>query len=351
MQSSSAASDTTRYHNPSGAGIQQRGFLEHVRIAWKMLRKNTRDTVPNGSIPVHELDSIAILRAPDNSIWRFGHSTMLLKLNGQLLLTDPVFSDYASPLQFLGPKRFHVPPAAISALPQIDAVLISHNHYDHLDKRSVQQLRGKADRFIVPAGLKQQLVQWGIPATAITELQWYEETRFNGVRIVATPARHYSGRSLWDRNRSLWASYCMISPHARVFFSGDSGYFDGFREIGERYGPFDLTLIEAGGYNQMWHDVHMAPAETLQAHLDLRGKFLMPVHNSTFDLSEHVWWEPMEQLLKLAELRGVRISFPQIGEMQDITEPSPGHAWWNSERVHRRQSAAAATQPSRIQNA
>jgi L-ascorbate metabolism protein UlaG (beta-lactamase superfamily) len=223
--------------------------------------------------------------APDRSLFRLGHSTILLKLRGQYWLTDPVFSERASPVQWMGPARFHAPPISIDELPPIAGVILSHNHYDHLDHAAVMQLAGKTARFIAPLGVGDQLIAWGVDASKVEQLDWWQSTEANGLRLTATPGQHFSGRGLGDSDRSLWASWVIQDGDFRIFFSGDTGYFDGFKAIGEKYGPFDLTMIETGAYDPRWAFVHMQPEQTLQAHLDLRGKWLLPIHNGTFDLA------------------------------------------------------------------
>ena len=269
-----------------------------------------------------------MLAAPDATLFRLGHSTILLKLQGEFFLTDPVFSERASPFQWMGPKRFHQPPISIADLPPIKAVILSHDHYDHLDHAAVLALADKTEHFLTTTGVGDRLIKWGIAANKIQQLDWWQETAVHGIRFVATPAQHFSGRKLNDRDHTLWASWSILTPELKIFFSGDSGYFKGFKEIGERLGPFDLTLMETGAYNKLWPDVHMQPEESLQAHLDLGGKHLLPIHNGTFDLSLHAWYEPFERIVDLAKRHGVKISTPQMGEAVDIAEPQTGQHWW-----------------------
>ncbi len=308
--------------------LREPGFLQSLHLAWRFLFNKPSNTVPAGSIPVHELTQEALLAAPDNSLFRLGHSTLLMKLNGAFWLTDPVFSERASPFQWLGPKRFHQPPISIADLPAIKGVILSHDHFDHLDKAAILQLADKVEHFLTPTGVGDRLIAWGIAAAKVQQLAWWQSTTVDGIKFVATPAQHFSGRSLRDRDQTLWASWCILADDMRVFFSGDSGYFPGFKQIGERYGPFDLTLIETGAYDKLWPDVHMQPEESLQAHLDLRGKYLLPIHNGTFDLSLHAWYEPFERIVDLAARHGVRISTPRMGEAVDMAEPQAGQRWW-----------------------
>lgn len=317
-----------KFSNP--VAMHKMGLLTGLTLAWKALFDKPANTVPAQAIPVTALSRAALLAAPDNSLFRLGHSTLLLKLEGDFWLTDPVFSERASPLQWAGPKRFHQPPIGIGELPPIKGVILSHNHYDHLDYAAILALADKVEYFLTPLGVGDLLIKWGVPAAKVRQLGWWETTTVDGVRLVATPSQHFSGRSPFDQNRTLWASWVIASPGLRLFFSGDSGYFDGFKKIGERYGPFDVTFMETGAYDQQWPDVHMQPEETLQAHLDLRGKWLLPVHNGTFDLAMHVWHEPFDRIVALAEKNGVAIVTPEMGETVDLTGPQPGRKWWLS---------------------
>ncbi|AMP05725.1 MBL fold metallo-hydrolase [Collimonas pratensis] len=311
--------------------MHKNGLRKTLRLLWRVIFEKPAGTVPARPIPVQAISTAQLLAAPDRSLFRLGHSTMLLKLRGAFWLTDPVFSERASPLQWIGPKRFHQPPISIAELPPIEGVILSHDHYDHLDHAAVLQLAGKTKHFLTPLGVGDTLIKWGIPAEKVQQLDWWQSTRVGGLQLAATPARHFSGRSLSDGNRTLWASWVILDDDLRLFFSGDSGYFDGFKEIGRRYGPFDLTMIETGAYDHDWPDVHMQPEQTLQAHLDLGGKHLLPVHNGTFDLALHLWQDPFERIVALAEEQGVAVSTPQMGEMLSVAAPEAGRRWWREQ--------------------
>lgn len=304
------------------------GLGQTLRAAWSMLVDKAPDTTPRKAIPVMALSQADLLAAPDNTLYRLGHSTMLLKLEGAFWLTDPVFSERASPLQWLGPKRFHQPPISLEALPPIKGVILSHDHYDHLDHAAIQALIPKVERFYTPLGVGDRLVAWGVPAAKVQQLDWWQETRVGGVMLAATPAQHFSGRSLSDRNSTLWASWVIAAPGLKLYFSGDTGYHAGFKAIGDKYGPFDLTLMETGAYNEQWADIHMLPEQSLQAHLDLRGKWLLPIHNGTFDLSLHAWHEPFERISALAQARQVALTTPRMGQSVDMLRPPAEDAWW-----------------------
>ncbi|MBC8746610.1 MULTISPECIES: MBL fold metallo-hydrolase [Paraburkholderia] len=297
-------------------------------LAWTVLFNKPRGTAPTDALPVETLTRAQLDAAPDRSLYRLGHSTMLLKLRGKFWLTDPVFAERASPFRNLGPKRFHAPPISLDDLPPLRGVILSHDHYDHLDRETVLILAQRTEVFLTPLGVGDRLIEWGIDAVKVRQFDWWQGTQVDGIEFTATPAQHFSGRSLFDGNRTLWASWVIVDRDLRVFFSGDTGYFDGFSVIGERLGPFDVTLIETGAYDAMWPYVHMQPEETVQAHIDLRGRWLVPIHNGTFDLAMHRWQEPFERVTGLALARGVALSTPRMGERLDLSAVHRGERWW-----------------------
>ena len=261
-----------------------------------------------------------------------GHATALVEVDGARILTDPVWSERVSPSTLVGPRRFFEPPIALADLPRVDAVVISHDHYDHLDMETVKTLARTGARFCVPLGVGAHLERWGMPASQIDERDWGETREIAGVTITATPARHFSGRRLSDRDATLWCSWVIAGPRHRVFYSGDSGYFDGYRDIGRDHGPFDLTLMSLGAYGPTWPLIHMTPEEIVQAQRDLRGELLLPIHWATFNLAFHAWNEPALRMAADAHAKGVRFTIPRPGEM---TEParlleagSEPAEWW-----------------------
>ncbi len=309
------------------------GLVKTLRIIADALLHKPKDAVPATAPEVLELTAEELAKAPDRSLYRLGHSTMLIKLRGGWWITDPVFADRASPVQWAGPKRFHAPPIALRELPKLRGVILSHDHYDHLDRETVIALARTTDIFLTPLGVGDRLVEWGVDASKVRQFDWWQGTKVDGVQFIATPAQHFSGRGLFDGDKTLWASWTIIDERPgeeslRVFFSGDTGYFDGFREIGRRYGPFDVTLMETGAYNIEWPFVHMHPEETVQAHLDLRGRWLLPIHNGTFDLSMHGWTEPFERVSALGTELGIALATPRMGERLDLRAPHAGGAWW-----------------------
>ncbi|SFP51229.1 MBL fold metallo-hydrolase [Frateuria terrea] len=324
-------------HSPQNAGGRFRN-QDPLRQApatgrnpmWDLLFNKPKNTVPSGPIPVRKLARAHLDVAPDRSLYRLGHSTLLLKLRGGWWLTDPVFARRASPVQWLGPRRFHAPPIALRDLPPIRGVLLSHDHYDHLDRAAVRALAWAGARFYMPLGVGERLAAWGVTRSLIHQFDWWQDTEVDGLRLTATPAQHFSGRTLTDRNRTLWASWVVEDDDFRLFFSGDSGYFSGFKTIGDRLGPFDVTCIETGAYNVDWPGVHMQPEETVRAHQDLRGRWLLPIHNGTFDLAMHAWYEPFERVAALARARGIALATPMFGEHVLLDSPHPGVSWWRS---------------------
>lgn len=326
-----AAATSPQQHNGKFRNVVPRvapGLAKTLAIAWRVLTQKPDTTVPREPIPVEALSAAQLALAPDASLFRLGHSTLLLKLGGELWLTDPVFSERASPLQWAGPRRFHAPPISIDELPPIKGVILSHDHYDHLDRAAIMKLAPKVEVFVTPLGVGDRLIAWGVDRAKVRQLDWWQETTVQGVRLVAAPAQHFSGRGLLDSDRTLWASWVILAGDLRLFFSGDTGYHADFRTIGERFGPFDVTLLETGAYDAQWPDVHMQPEQTLQAHLDLKGRWLMPVHNGTFDLAMHGWDEPFDRIDALAQAAGIALATPAMGERLSLRQPQAGTRWW-----------------------
>lgn len=255
-----------------------------------------------------------------------GHASVLIEIDGHRILADPMFSRRASPADFAGPRRLHPVPVMPEDLPPLDAVLISHDHYDHLDRATIAALlRSSAAPFLVPLGVGAHLRAWGVPPARIVELDWGAGQDIGPLRIVCTPARHFSGR-LFRRNGTLWASWVIAGRAHRVFFGGDTGYTAAFSEIGRHYGPFDLTVLPIGAYADAWPDIHMTPEEAVRAHRDLGGAALLPIHWATFDLALHSWAEPIERLLRAAGAETVAV--PRPGGRFVVTRPPAVERWW-----------------------
>ena len=259
-----------------------------------------------------------------------GHSTVLLEHAGHRILTDPVWSSRASPTQRIGPKRFQPVPVALEDLPALDLVLLSHDHYDHLDYATVRALAQSPATFVTSLGVGAHLEHWGVPGDRIIELDWWEQAVLSEGELVvtATPAQHFSGRTPAARNHTLWSSFVLEGEASRVYYGGDSGLMTGFSEIGGRFGPFDLTLLEIGAYHPAWANVHLGPKNALQALKALGGGPLLPVHWGTFDLSTHRWDQPIESLFSDGTELGTELLLPRIGEPCEPERGTGGEPWW-----------------------
>ena len=258
-----------------------------------------------------------------------GHSSVLIEIDGKRFLTDPIWYDRVSPFKYFGPKRFFKNPLNIFDLPSIDFILLSHDHYDHLDKKSILHLATANIPIVTMIGVGKRLLNWGVKPSLITELDWWQSTQiFEGFTITAAPARHFSGRWINDRFKTLWGSFAIKSPEHNIFFGADSGYFDGFTAIGQKLGPFDLAMLEIGAYNEEWESIHMGPENAVQAAIDLGHPLLMPIHWGTFNLAMHPWKEPVERLIKEADRRDVKLFLPLPGETVAVRNEAYNSQWW-----------------------
>lgn len=285
--------------------------------------------VPKSTLPeIKPPDIQEFLKATDGVkfIW-FGHSTILVNFENTIILFDPVLSGSASPFSFLV-KRFQPPVLAVEKLPKIDYIVISHDHYDHLDMETIQFFRDKKTKFITPLGVTSHIKSWGITADRMQELDWWQNHIVEDLEFICTPAQHFSGRSGMEGNKTLWASWIIKSKNHRLYFSGDSGYDIHFKQIGEKYGPFDLAFVENGQYNKMWHEVHLLPRETAQAFLDLQGKKMVPIHWGMFELSLHDWYEPVELSEKYSIEHKFDLLTPKLGQLVDLEKPNTFEKWW-----------------------
>lgn len=323
----------------NAAGRVQSGEGKIGAILWRYLTQKVADKTPATTLPVQQMQLARTAGA--GAVSKISHSTLLLELNQHYWLLDPVFSKRASPSQWFGPARFHDLPLELEQVPELAGIIISHDHYDHLDKHSIQALEKRTALFIVPLGVERHLRRFGVPAHKIVTLDWWQQHQVKGVTFTATPSQHFSGRTLFDKNQTLWASWAIKTENHNLYFSGDSGYFTGFAEIGRRLGPFDLTFIETGAYDEMWADIHMQPEQSLRAHLDLQGQVLVPIHNSSFDLAMHAWYEPLERLTTAAAVYQVPVFTPLFGEQlqfaalqqsaSDIKhQAAASQQWWRS---------------------
>lgn len=309
--------------------IKYEGKLSEIGpMLYDFIFNKSADSTPKKEIPVINLTQKDIDNLDDYSVIRFGHSTLLFKLENKLILTDPVFGKRASPFSFIGPKRFHKSPISIEDLPFIDSVIISHSHYDHLDKYSIKKLKDKVGMFYTPLGVGKILIEFGVSKEKIVELDWWEESKQKNIRFIATPSQHFSGRGLFDKDETLWSSWVIQTPKSSLYFGADGGYFQGFKEIASNYGPFDMSFLEVGAYNEKWKEIHMLPEESAQAHIDLNAKVLFPIHNGTFDLSLHSWKEPFERIDIEAQKQNIDIIYPKMGESISILKKNNTEKWW-----------------------
>jgi L-ascorbate metabolism protein UlaG (beta-lactamase superfamily) len=261
-------------------------------------------------------------------VW-FGHSSFLISIGGKKILADPIFSERPSPVQYAGSKSYAGTLIYDTEdFPELDVVVISHDHYDHLDYNTIIRLKEKTKLFCVPLGVGEHLLHWGVEASRIREFDWWEgETVLPGIDLTATPARHFSGRG-FRGNKTLWASFVLKTGGYTIFIGGDSGYDASFKEIGKQFGPFDMAMLECGQYDVQWPDIHMMPEETVQASVDLGAKAFLPIHWAKFTLALHPWKEPIQRAVKHAEKLSVQVTTPKIGEPFVLGEPYPAIRWW-----------------------
>ena len=318
------------FHNEVPASIAPAssgpGILREM-IRGKEIRR------PRQPVPVVAPSATELAEPPAGGLrvtW-LGHATALVELEGRRVLFDPVWSDRVSPSQAVGPRRLHPMPMSLDELPPLDAVVISHDHYDHLDMRTIRRLAARRRvPFVMPLGVGAHLERWGIPPDLIIELDWEERASIAGLELIATAARHFSGRRRPGENTTLWASWVVAGSNRRVFYTGDSGFFDDYAKIGAAHGPFDLTLIQVGAYSPHWPDIHMTPEEGVATHLAVRGGLLIPVHWATFNLSLHSWSEPVERVLADAAKHDARVAVPIPGQLLDVDQLPKPDLWWRA---------------------
>ncbi|MGW1200120.1 MBL fold metallo-hydrolase [Streptomyces sp. NPDC002536] len=325
--------------NPAGAARpSSRSMLAFLPTYFRKEERVRR--APAHAVPVHPT-TVADLAAPAASGLRLtwmGHSSVLAEIDGGRVLFDPVWSERCSPFALAGPRRLHPVPVPLAETGPLDAVVISHDHYDHLDMPTVRALARTGAAFVVPLGVGAHLEHWGIPADRITELDWHESTRIGELTFTATPARHFCGRALRNTQHTLWASWVVAGPEHRIFHSGDTGYFSGFADIGAEFGPFDATMVQIGAYSEFWPDIHMTPEEGVRAHGDLqRGAaeagVMLPIHWGTFNLAPHPWEEPAEGTVAAARRSGARVAVPRPGQPFEPVDGLPLEPWWRAAAV------------------
>lgn len=310
--------------------VQQTGdesFMKMMRL-WM----TAEGTEPIDSLPVNRSGDSSHIDSAAYVTW-YGHSAILLEIEGKKVLLDPMLGSYASPLPVMG-KRFKNKEKAfdLDSIKHIDIIIISHDHYDHLDYESILKLKDKTDLFIMPLGVSSHFKSWEVDSNKIKELDWYQSYTYKGLKITAAPARHFSGRGLWDRNATLWASWAVKGKYKNIYFSGDGGYGKHFKEIGEKLGPFDIAMMECGQYNENWAQIHCMPEQSVQASIDVKGLQMMPIHWGAFDLSVHTWQEPIERAIHAADSLHVDLITPTIGFRFQIGTNAPHHTWWEGIR-------------------
>ncbi len=292
--------------------------------------KNKAENVPKQPLGPFKTDTTIYQNPPESGlrITLIGHSSLLIEIDGTRILTDPVWSDRVSFSQHFGPKRFFAPPLKLEDLPPLDAVLLSHDHYDHLDKNTMKFFAGGTLPILCSLKMAKQLAKWGLERNFINQMDWGDGVMIGDRCVVtAAPARHFSGRGIFGRNETLWSSFVIRSPKHNIFFGADSGWFPGFKEIGDAFGPFDLTMLEIGAYGKYWPDIHMGPDNASNAHLALRGKLMMPIHWGTFNLAPHAWYEPIEKLLDYAKEKNIQLFVPTPGEPSEVKGEYVS-GWW-----------------------
>ncbi|NRD20203.1 MBL fold metallo-hydrolase [Winogradskyella eckloniae] len=308
-------------------------FSETMALAYTFFTTKVPNGRPKEDLKATKIDSTSIVnyKGEARMIW-FGHSSFLLQINGKIILLDPMFGKVAAPLDILGGNRFNAEfPIEIEKLPQIDAVIFSHDHYDHLDYKTILKIKDKTNHFFVPLGISAHLEAWNIPTHKITELDWWQDTQFEGLNLICTPAQHFSGRKLNNGQSTLWSSWIIESSTENIFFSGDSGYASHFKAIGDAYGPFDLALMECGQYNEKWSDIHMMPEETAQAGIDVKAKKIMPIHWAGFKLALHEWTDPINRVMTKAKTLNLEVITPTIGQQILVKDSINDYSqWWKN---------------------
>jgi len=315
-----------KFINPIPTDI---GGLERVMPILKEYINNKAENVPIKTLGPFKTDARIYQTPPACGLrvtW-VGHSSLLIEIDGKRILTDPVWSNRVSFISFLGPRRFFQPPLPLNELPPLDAIIVSHDHYDHLDSGTINFFANKEAPFYCSLGVGQYLEKCGIPKAFVHELDWGDGIMLDHEYVItATPARHFSGRGIVGRNETLWSSFVIKGPEHKIFFGADSGWFPGFKAIGTQYGPFDLTILEIGAYGKNWPNIHMGPDNATNAHIALKGKIMMPIHWGTFNLAPHAWYEPIERLEQYAKEKHIKLFVPEPGKPEEVK--AYNSEWW-----------------------
>ncbi|MBN2038797.1 MAG: MBL fold metallo-hydrolase [Spirochaetes bacterium] len=325
--------DGKKFVNPIPVKVMQQGSF--FGTAWKWIAGDEKRQ-PQQPIGPFKLDPDQF-NSMDSSGLRvtwINHSTVIIEIDGKRFITDPVWSKRASPVSFAGPKRFFEPPIKVEDLPPLDGVIISHDHYDHLDENTIKKIAKTGVHFYMPLGVGKHFDEWDVNEKHIHEFDWWETVKIDDAHIlVATPACHFSGRGLFNRNQTLWSSWVILGKKHKVYFGGDSGYFPGFKQIGEKYGPFDITMLEIGAYHPNWGSIHLGPENAVKAHIDLKGKVMLPIHWGTFTLAFHGWTDPVEQLLVEAKSKQIKLMLPGPGQSVYNLNVTLNSEWWKQQEI------------------
>lgn len=315
--------NSANYNGDSFVNFEETSVMHYTEDTNAWVQFPTENKNPISSLPSTKFYTS---KFKTGSFAWLGHSTILMNIDSQVIVVDPVFYE-ASPIS-IGGKPFEIANQTVIAdLPKINTVLISHDHYDHLDMKAIQEMKTKVEKFIVPLGIKAHLTSWGVTDDKIIELDWYESYKNKAVNFILTPSRHFSGRGILGRNTTLWGSWVIKGIHKNVYVTGDSGYTKEFKIIGEKYGPFDIAFLESGAYNASWSQIHMFPEQSVQAGIDVKAKVLFPIHWGKFDLAQHHWKEPISRFVKEAKAKQQRVATPIIGQIFDLSK-IPQEYWW-----------------------
>ena len=313
------------FHNLSHTTLMDEN-ASRFKVTWQFFNK-PKNTSPSGALPSIKTDLKTLGNENPVIVW-FGHSSYLIHVGGKNILVDPVFSGYASPFPFFAKAFAGTGIYNADNMPSIDLLIITHDHYDHLDHETVLKLDNRVKHICTSLGVKSHLTYWGINENKITEFDWWDEKRIDAeIKIAAAPARHFSGRTFVNF-KTLWASYILEIAGYRFYIGADSGYDNHFKKIGDKYGPFDIAMLETGQYSEAWKSIHMLPEEAVQAAIDLKTKVMMPVHWGKFSLALHPWNEPAKRVIKKAKEQGVKVTTPMIGEPVILNNNYPSEDWW-----------------------
>ncbi|MBL7920048.1 MAG: MBL fold metallo-hydrolase [Bacteroidia bacterium] len=319
------------YKNGSFQNISKTNAMAEDASFCKMMKEflnKPKNVAPPANLPSIKTDLKKLNNTEPTIVW-FGHSSYFIKINNKTVLVDPVFSGNAAPVSFMVKAFKGADVYTTEDFPAIDILLLTHDHYDHLDHKTVTKLNSKVKKIVCSLGLGSHLEHWGISKNKINELDWFENFTDDDLSFTATPARHFTGRGI-KRGQTLWSSFVLKTKTHHLFLGGDSGYDKHFKEIGEQFGPFDISILESGQYNKSWPNIHMMPEETVQASLDLKAKILLPVHWAKFSLAMHAWDEPIERILKKANELNVKVATPHIGEPVVLGNSLPNKTWWQT---------------------